>query len=138
MYKGKTDAYKLDKFGLDANNMDVCVRTNLKIKGYIMLNNNTFQWFVDFSTEFGRKLTDATWMSGLNPNHKKNIVKTVEVDPQVIPYLKNGEKTIIDVLSVRTALIEALTELKDVFFNEFKPVGALKIAKFKASDVISR
>ena len=103
-----------------------------------MINDNSFQWHIAFSTEFGRKLTTATWMSNLNQNYTKNITKTAEIAPEAIPYLEDGTKTIIDLLTVKNALIEGLTELRDAFFNEMKPVGALKIAKFKSHDVVTK
>ena len=135
-YMGKTEAYKLDKYGMDPDNLDVAVRMDLKITGYLRRggNANEFRWTITFNTRFGRKLTDSQWMGGLNPDKNKVIEKSVSINPEA---QIQEDKTILDDFAVRNALIEGLTELKDAFFNEYKPIQSLKLAQFRQSDVIS-
>ena len=72
-------------------------------------------------------------MSGLSPDKNKVIVKTVDLEPGV---RFDDEETVLDNFEIKNALIEALSELRDVFFKEYKPIQTLKLANFKQSDVI--
>lgn len=134
-YEGKTEAYKLDKFGMDEDNLDVSVRMDLGITGYLQQGQGEkrFEWDVKFQTKFGRKLHDAKWLGNLNPDKLKRITKNVTLDPDTVI---DDEHLSINNFQIKTALIEALTELKDTLFNEYKPIDTLKLAQFKQSDVI--
>jgi len=134
-YMGKTDAYKLDKYGMDEANLDVAVRMDLSIRGYLRkgMDQDKYEWAITFKTRFGRKLHDSQWMSGLSPDKNKVIVKTIDLEPGV---RFDDEDTVLDNFEIKNALIEALSELRDVFFKEYKPIETLKLANFKQSDVI--
>jgi hypothetical protein len=134
-YEGKTEAYKLDKFGMDEDNLDVSVRMDLGIKGYLKRGRegNEFEWNVVFKTKFGRKLHDARWLGSLNLDKQKVINKNVVLDPNTVI---DDDHLSINNFRIKTALIEALTELKDTFFKEYKPIDTLKLAQFKQTDVI--
>ena len=135
VYQGKTDAYKLDKFGFDEDNLDVAVRMDLKIDGFLRrgMDSNQYEWRIIFSTKFGRKLHDARWMEGLQPDKNVTIIKTINNLEPGIDF--DDENLTINNLQIRTGLIEGLNELKDKFFNEFKPIDTLKLAQFKQKDV---
>jgi hypothetical protein len=132
-YVGKTDAYKLDKFGFDEDNLDVTVRMDLAING--KLSNNQYVWTVKFKTKFGRKLKEERWLSGLELDKDETITKTADLEPGTTFDDKN---TVMDSLPIKTALIEALDELRSKIMNEYKPVEMLKKANIKQYDITNR
>jgi len=133
VYHGKTDSYKLDKYGFDEDNLDVTVRMDLIIKGRLNTFENTYKWVINFKTRFGRKLKDSHWMGSLSPDKNVVIEKEISFDPQEE---FNDTNTVMDNFQIATGLIEGLTELKDKFFNEFKPLHTIKLASIKQTDVI--
>jgi hypothetical protein len=137
-YQGKTDAYKLDKFGMDENNLDVSVRMDLSITGYLRRQYGEireFEWQIKFQTKFGRKLQDSRWLGSLNPDKNETITKRVTLEPGIE---FDDSRLTINNFEIRNALIEGLTELKDLFFKKFKPIDSLKLAEFKQTDVIKQ
>ena len=60
------------------------------------------------------------------------IVKTVELKEDI---QFTDENTVLDYPPIAQGLIEGLTELKGKFFNEMKPLDALKLANIQAFDV---
>ncbi len=133
-YQGKTDAYKLDKFGMDENNLDVSVRMDLTINGRLKRAGETreYEWEIVFQTKFGRKLQDSRWLGSLNPDKNLKIRKTVNLEPGIE---FDDSRLTINNFDIRNALIEGLTELKDTFFNKYKPIDSLQLAQFKQTDV---
>lgn len=132
-YVGKTDAYKLDKFGFDEDNLDVTVRMDLTING--KLSDNEYEWTVKFKTKFGRKLKEERWLSGLELDKDEKITKTVELEPETT---FDDKTTVMDSLPIKTALIEALDELRGKIMNEYKPVEMLKKANIKQYDITNK
>lgn len=130
-YFGKTEAYKLERFGLDPDNLDVTVRTDLSINGQNFGTN--YRWTIRFQTKFGRKLQEESYMGGsLKTDKDVTIVKTVELKEDI---QFTDENTVLDYPPIAQGLIEGLTELKGKFFNEMKPLDALKLANIQAFDV---
>jgi hypothetical protein len=130
-YYGKTPAYMLDAFGLDEANLDVTVRMDLSIKGQLL--DNQYLWTVRFKTKFGRKLKEDRWVNnGLELDRDETIRKTAELEPGT---QFNDRMTVMDNLPIKTALIEALDELKDTIMTKFKPVEMLKKANVKQYDI---
>jgi hypothetical protein len=133
-YVGKTDRYGLDKFGFDEDNLDVTVRMDLKITGRLL--DNQYLWTINFKTKFGRKLKEERWLrNGLELDKDKTIRKTVQLEPGVQFDDKN---TIMDSLPIKTGLIEALDELRDLIMTKFKPVEMLDKANVKQYDITKR
>lgn len=133
-YAGKTDAYKLDKFGFDEDNLDVTVRMDLSITG--RLKDDKYEWEVRFKTKFGRKLKEERWLrNGLELDKEVTIKKTAELEPGVRFDDKN---TIMDSLPIKTNLIEALDELRDKIMTKFKPVEMLDKANIKQYDITKK
>jgi len=132
-YAGKTDRYGLDKFGFDEDNLDVTVRMDLSIKGQLL--DNQYLWTVNFKTKFGRKLKDARWLSSVELDKDKTIRKTVQLEPGVQFDDKN---TIMDSLPIKTGLIEALDELRDLIMKKFKPIEMLDKASVKQYDITKK
>lgn len=132
-YQGKTAAYMLDMYGLDEANLDVTVRMDLIIKG--VKSDGSFLWTVTLRTKFGRKLQEDYRLSGgLDLDKDIQIIKRAEFDTQTV---FDDENTIMDNLSVKTALIEALDELRDRIMK-MKPIEALKNANIKQYDITKR
>jgi hypothetical protein len=132
-YQGKTAAYMLDAYGLDEDNLDVTVRMDLIVKG--VRSDSSFLWTVVLRTKFGRKLQEDYRLSGgLDLDKDIQISKRAEYDSQTE---FNDENTVMDNLSIKTALIEALDELKDTIMK-MKPIEALKNANIKQYDITKR
>ena len=133
-YVGKTDRYGLDKFGFDEDNLDVTVRMDLKITGRLL--DNQYLWTINFNTKFGRKLKEERWLrNGLELDKDLSIRKTAELEPGVRFDDKN---TIMDSLPIKTALIEALDELRDKIMTKFKPVEMLSKANVRQYDITKK
>jgi hypothetical protein len=133
-YAGKTDRYGLEKFGFDEDNLDVTVRMDLSITGKML--DNQYLWTINFKTKFGRKLREERWLrNGLELDKDKTIRKTVQLEPGVQFDDKN---TIMDSLPIKTGLIEALDELRDLIMTKFKPVEMLDKANVKQYDITKR
>ena len=131
---GKTDSYMLDKYGFDEDNLDVTVRMDFSIKGQLL--DNQYLWTVRFKTKFGRKLKEDRWVNnGLELDKDKTIRKTAELEPGTRFDDKN---TVMESLSIKTALIEALDELRDIIMTEYKPVEMLKKANVKQYDITKK
>lgn len=132
-YQGKTAAYMLDAYGLDEDNLDVTVRMDLIVKG--VRSDSSFLWTVVLRTKFGRKLQEDYRLSGgLDLDKDIQVIKRAEFDSQTE---FNDENTIMDNLSIKTALIEALDELRDTIMK-MKPIEALKLANIKQYDITKR
>ena len=130
-YLGKTPAYMLDAYGFDEANLDVTVRMDLSIRGQLL--DNQYLWTVRFKTKFGRKLKEDRWVNnGLELDRDETIRKTAELEPGT---QFNDKMTVMDSLPIKTALIEALDELKDMIMTQFKPVEMLKKANVKQYDI---
>jgi hypothetical protein len=133
-YLGKTPSYMLDAYGFDEDNLDVTVRMDLSIKGQLL--DNQYLWTVRFKTKFGRKLKEDRWVNnGLELDRDETIRKTAELEPGT----KFDDKmTVMDSLPIKTALIEAMDELKDMIMTQFKPVEMLKKANVKQYDITNK
>jgi hypothetical protein len=132
-YQGKTPAYMLDAYGLDEENLDVTVRMDLIIKG--VKSDGSFLWTVTLRTKFGRKLQeDYRLNGGLELDKDVQVIKRAEFDTQTS---FDDENTIMDNLAIKTALIEALDELRDTIMK-MKPIEALKNANIKQYDITKR
>lgn len=132
-YQGKTAAYMLDAYGLDEANLDVTVRMDLIIKG--VKSDGSFLWTVTLRTKFGRKLQEDYRLSGgLDLDKDIQIMKRAEFDTQTE---FDDENTILDNLAIKSALIEALDELRDRIMK-MKPIEALKNANIKQYDITKR
>lgn len=133
VYAGKTDAYMLDKFGFDEANLDVTVRMDLSINGE--RRGDSFLWSVKFDTKFGRKLKEENGISGgLQLDKDKTILKTAQIDPNTT---FSDQDTILDNLAIKTALIEALSEMQD-YISSLKPIDTLKTANVKRTDITNK
>jgi len=133
-YLGKTPAYMLDAYGFDESNLDVTVRMDLSIKGQLL--DGQYLWTVRFKTKFGRKLKEDRWVNnGLELDRDETIRKTAELEPGTE---FNDKMTVMDSLPIKTALIEALDELKDMIMTQFKPVEMLKKANVKQYDITNK
>jgi hypothetical protein len=132
-YVGKTPGYMLDAFGFDEDNLDVTVRMDLIIRG--VKSDGAFLWTIVLRTKFGRKLQeDYRLGGGLDLDKDIRIAKRAEFDPNTT---FNDENTILDNLSIKSALIEALDELRDTIMK-MKPIEALKLANIKQFDITKR
>jgi hypothetical protein len=130
-YQGKTDVYALDRYGFDEDNLDVTVRSDLNVQG--IKSAERYTWIIIFVVKFGKKLRDQYKIGGrLLEDKNITIRKVVELDPEME---FNDQNTVLDNLSIVTALIEGLTELKDEFFTKMKPIEMLSKAKVKQSEV---
>jgi hypothetical protein len=132
-YLGKTPAYMLDAYGFDETNLDVTVRMDFSIKGQML--DNQFLWTVRFKTKFGRKLKEDRWVNGLTLDKDLTFRKTAELEPGT---QFDDKMTVMDSLPIKTALIEALDELRDTIMTKFKPVETLKLANVKQYDITKK
>lgn len=131
-YQGKTPAYMLEKYGLDEENLDVTVRMDLIVKG--VKSDGSFLWTIVLRTKFGRKLQEDYRHGGLELDKDIQIIKRAEFDTQTV---FDDENTIMDNLAIKSALIEALDELRDTIMK-MKPIEALKNANIKQYDITKR
>lgn len=132
-YQGKTDAYMLDKYGFDEDNLDVTVRMDFKIEGSKM--GNQYLWVINFKTKFGRKLKEERFIrGGLNLDKDITIRKEVEFDPTKE---FNDSYTVLDSIEIKSALIEGLQELSDKIMG-MKPIETLKLANVKQFDITKK
>jgi hypothetical protein len=132
-YLGKTPAYMLDAYGFDETNLDVTVRMDFSIKGQLL--DNQYLWTVRFKTKFGRKLKEDRWVNGLTLDKDLTFRKTAELEPGT---QFDDKMTVMDSLPIKTALIEALDELRDTIMTKFKPVETLKLANVKQYDITKK
>lgn len=132
-YYGKTDAYMLDKYGFDEDNLDVTVRMDFKIEGTKM--NDQYLWVVNFKTKFGRKLKEERYIrGGLGLDKDITIRKEVNFDPTKE---FDDKYTVLDSIEIKSALLEALTELSNKIML-MKPIETLKLANVKQFDITKR
>ena len=132
-YVGKTPAYMLDAYGFDESNLDVTVRTDFKING--VLTNEEYVWTVKFTTKFGRKLKEDRYLpGGLDLDKEFVITKRISLEGGEE---FNEERTIMDSLTIKSGLIEALDELKGKIM-ELKPIETLKLANVKKYDITKK
>jgi len=132
-YAGKTPAYMLDAYGFDEANLDVTVRTDFKING--VLTNEEYVWTVKFTTKFGRKLKEDRYLpGGLDLDKEFTITKRVSLEGGE---QFNEERTVMDSLTIKSGLIEALDELKGKIM-ELKPIETLKLANVKKYDITKK
>jgi hypothetical protein len=138
-YVGQTDAYMLDKFGFDPDNLDVTVRTDFSIKGKNDLTNKTFTWVVTLDTKFGRKLKEDPSISSrkLTPDINIVIEKTAQYTLEENETF-NDERTVLDKFEIKQPLIEALSELGEKIMTDIKPVQALKLANVLNYDITKK
>lgn len=126
-YKGKTDVYMLDRFGLDPDNLDVTVKSIFKISGKLEENNNRYVWFVSLKTEFGRKLKEEPNIKGgLSLDKEYTATKVGNYDPGT---RFNDQHTVLDNFNINTALVEALHELQEKIKNS-DPIETLEKANY--------
>jgi hypothetical protein len=86
-------------------------------------------------TKFCRKLQeDYRLNGGLELDKDIQITKRAEFDSQTS---FDDENTIMDNLAIKSALIEALDELRDTIMK-MKPIEALKNANIKQYDITKR
>ena len=123
----------LDAYGFDEANLDVTVRTDFKING--VLTNEEYVWTVKFMTKFGRKLKEEKYLAGgLDLDKEFVITKRVSLeDGEEF----NEERTIMDSLTIKSGLIEALDELKGRIMA-LKPIDTLKQANVKKYDITKK
>lgn len=133
LYAGKTDKYKLEKFGFDEENLDVTVRMDLSIQG--RLKGDRYEWEVKFKTKFGRKLREERWLNSLGLDKDETIEKVAELEPGT---QFDDKMTVMNSLPIKTALIEALDELRDIIMNKYKPVQMLDKANIRQYDITKR
>lgn len=132
-YAGKTDVYKLEKFGFDPDNLDVTVRSDLKIYG--QFTGGEYSWTVTLEVKFGKKLKDEYSISG----------RLQRLDDKIITIQKRAEieddkeftdsYTVLHDISIVSALVEALTELKDKIMKDMKPIDMLPLATAKKEKI---
>ncbi len=132
-YQGKTDAYMLDKYGFDEDNLDVTVRMDFKIEGTKM--NNQYLWVINFKTKFGRKLKEERYIRG-GLNLDKDITIRKEVDFDSTKEFDDSY-TVLDSIEIKSALIEGLQELSDKIMG-MKPIETLKLANVKQFDITKK
>jgi hypothetical protein len=130
---GKTDAYKLDKFGFDEDNLDVTVRMDLKIEGTKM--NNQYLWVITFRTKFGRKLKEQRWIQdGLKLDKQYIVKKEVDIDPTKE---FDDKFTVLDSIEIKSSLIEGLEQLSNEIMK-WKPIETLNLAAVKQFDITKK
>jgi hypothetical protein len=106
---------------------------DLIVKG--VKSDSSFLWTVVLRTKFGRKLQeDYRLNGGLELDKDIQITKRAEFDSQTS---FDDENTIMDNLAIKSALIEALDELRDTIMK-MKPIEALKNANIKQYDITKR
>lgn len=134
-YFGKTDVYMLDKYGFDPDNLDVTVRSDLRIDG--KLNNigdaKAYFWAVTLIVKFGKKLKDEYSIGG-RLLEDKNIVIQKVVDLDTDKEFTDSE-TVLHDISIVSGLVEALTELKEKIMTEMKPIDMLPKATTKKEKI---
>ena len=106
---------------------------DLSING--KLSDNEYEWTIKFKTKFGRKLKEERWLSGMELDKDEKITKIAELEPGTTV---DDKTTVMDSLPIKTALIEALDELRSKIMNEYKPVEMLKKANIKQYDITNR
>lgn len=132
-YLGKTDAYMLDRYGFDEDNLDVTVRMDFKIEGTKM--NNRYLWIINFKTKFGRKLKEERYIKGgLDLDKDITIRKEVEFDASKE---FDDKYTVLDSIEIKSALIEGLQELSEKIMT-MKPIETLKLANVKQSQITKK
>lgn len=142
-YVGKTDAYMLERFGFDPDNLDVTVRTDLRIEGVNNRQDKKYTWTVKLETKFGRKLTDDARLGSLD------LDKEITIGPKEFEYsLPQNEEgveqefsdtyTVLDNFEIHNGLIECLNDMKERILAEFKPIQALKLANIKNFDITKK
>jgi hypothetical protein len=133
-WEGLTQIYQLKKFGFEEKNLDVTVAMFLEINGEMVQGGliPKYQWEIKFKTEHGKKIKDdVTIHGGFIKDKDIKINKSVELDPET---KFSNEKTVLDNISIVSALIESLDELKNKIMD-FNPKEVLKIANVRQYNV---
>lgn len=133
-YLGKTDVYKLEKFGFDPDNLDVTVRSDLKIFGQLIENENKYKWTVTLEVKFGKKLKDEYSIAGRLERLDDKMV-TINKEAETEGKEFTDSYTVLHDISIVSALIEALTELKDIIIKDMKPIDMLPQATRKKEKI---
>ncbi len=129
---GYTDIYGLKKFGFEEKNINVMVSTTFKIQGNLV-GRNGYVWNVSLETKFGKKLQEDPQVKGLTSDKNISVTKEVPEDLDDNRTL-NSDFTIMDKLSIKQGLLEALDEFRQKIM-EISPKDALKLANLKRYDV---
>ncbi len=125
-YKGKTPIYKLDKYGLEEKNLDVSVRMDFEVDGE--LQGGSYIWNVRIKTSLGKKLKEESGIKGgLLDDKIIQSTKSVQLGPDKE---FDDNSTIMDDISIVSALMEAISELKEKIAS-INPKSNLKQANVK-------
>lgn len=125
-YEGKTEIYKLEKFGLEQTNLDVSIRMDFQITGEKM--GESFAWNVKMSNKIGKKMKEE---SGLRGGFLDDKIFQVSKTAQLNPRKEYGDSyTIMDDINVVNALMESIEELKSQI-GAVDPKETLKVANIK-------
>lgn len=124
-YQGKTAVYDVDYLDFTNGQSDASVISELTIEG--RLQDDMYIWKASLDVKFGDALA-----SGIRNyyNAKLNPSKTIVADSYV--GIAPGETfsdshTVLDSRLIYQGLVQALSELREKFFNELEPVDALTL-----------
>lgn len=125
---GYTPVYKREKKGYKESDIDVMVVTNFEIVGTMV--DNGFVWNLNFKTKFGKKLKEDPRVKQLTDDKDISLQKFADVGDKEF----NDRHTILDDVTIKSALLELLTEFVEKV-KEFSPQDALDLANIKGYQV---
>jgi hypothetical protein len=133
-YRGKTDVYKLDRFGLNPNDDAVTIRTDLSIRGHRDVDDRTYTWKIIFKIKFGNRLESGFEMyrGRLGEFKELEVENTVSYDHNES---FNDTHTVLDSRFIYQGLIQSLTDMKAKFFKDIKPIQSLGMPTVAQQDI---
>lgn len=140
-YKGLTPIYKLEKYRLAEENLDVTIMSNLAVHG-TKTDANEYVWIVKFSILFARKRPDQETVEG-NMQLLKDFINTKVVNFNLPSHINgfDSKYCVMDNHEIRMGLEEALsdvgTQIKSMPPNELLKIGNYGISDIQKQPMIS-
>lgn len=132
-FYGYTPKYNLKKWGYEPDDVDAIVSMFFTIQGNI-IGRNGYTWHINLITKFGRKLKEDNRVKNLTEDKNIDVIVNVPEDNEDNREF-NSEFTVMDKLSIKQGLLEAVEEFKRKLMNEIKPKDALALANIKQYDI---
>ncbi len=132
-YQGKTAVYDVDYMDFSEGQSDASVISELTIKG--KKQGDSYVWDISFEVKFGDALAKGIrnyYNSKLSPS-KTITASSSALIPQNQSF--NDVNTVLDSRLIYQALVEALTDLREKFFNELEPVDALTLPELNQARI---
>jgi hypothetical protein len=124
-YLGKTEIYKLNRYGLQEINPEITVQTEFSINGNLNESNNTYDWQIKFVTRFGEKLKEEFQLGKFSVDKDFIVQRNVVFTPL---HKFDDEHPVLYNPEIYSALISGLKEMQTKILS-IEPLEVLDLVK---------